>query len=204
MPKVYAPNEKFNGVRAGVAFSKGVGEMDADDKLAKAFFERHGYGIGKKPDEQLTPRERAAQAHAEATTAPHHPAASRLRDAAVKPEERDFLPPTNAGKEDPHGPLVVAPEIHHDGPAGLRPGDVHVDDPDRQSAEETALAEKILVDGQDKTDAVREVVGEPTEMPAKSASQKAWAAWAVSQGADVAEAEAATRKELIERYGGEG
>ena len=203
MPKVYAPNQNFSGVRAGVAFSKGVGEMDSDDKLARSFFERHGYGIGKKV-ETTTSRERALQAHAEATTGPHHPAASRLRDASVNPEKRDFLPPTNAGEADPHGPMVVSPEIHHDGPKGLKPGDVHVDDTDRQAADETELARRVLVEGEPKTEAALEVVGAPTEAPAKSASQKAWAAWAISQGADAAEAEAATRKELIERYGGEG
>ncbi|MCM1941776.1 hypothetical protein NC239_26615 [Streptomyces sp. G3] len=39
------------------------------------------------------------------------------------------------------------------------------------------------------------------QRPAKSASKKDWVAYAVSQGADEAEAESATRDELAEAYG---
>ena len=42
-----------------------------------------------------------------------------LRDAAVDPRAGDFLTPTNAGTEDPHGPLCVSPEIH--GSQGIHP-----------------------------------------------------------------------------------
>src|SRR5690606_21974648 len=42
-----------------------------------------------------------------------------MRDAAVDPESSDFLPPTNAGDEDPHGPLVISPGIH--GEQGMHP-----------------------------------------------------------------------------------
>jgi hypothetical protein len=31
-----------------------------------------------------------------------------IRDAAVDPRPEDFLPPTNAGQANPHGPEVVA------------------------------------------------------------------------------------------------
>ncbi|RBY94086.1 hypothetical protein DQ244_01620 [Blastococcus sp. TBT05-19] len=34
-----------------------------------------------------------------------------LRDAAVDPQPGDFLPPTNAGAADPHGPAVLAIEV---------------------------------------------------------------------------------------------
>lgn len=48
-----------------------------------------------------------------------------LRDAAVDPEEGDFLAPINAGDEDPHGPLVISPEIHaSQGVHPVRPGAV--------------------------------------------------------------------------------
>ncbi|MGI5418659.1 hypothetical protein [Actinomadura luteofluorescens] len=40
--------------------------------------------------------------------------------------------------------------------------------------------------------------------PAKSAAKGAWVEWAVSQGADRAEAEKATKDDLIAAYGGEG
>ena len=54
---------------------------------------------------------------------------SPLRDAAVDPKPWDYLPPTNAGEADPHGPLVVAPGIHGVGPKPIRGGEVFVDDP---------------------------------------------------------------------------
>lgn len=64
-----------------------------------------------------------------------------LRDAAVDPEPRDYLPPTNAGEPgelgNPHGPSVVAPGIHGEqGVRPIRPGAVS-GDPDVQEAAET-------------------------------------------------------------------
>lgn len=51
-----------------------------------------------------------------------------LRDAAVDPEPDDFLPPVNAGKEgaegNPHGPNVVAPQIHASAGQAVVPGPV--------------------------------------------------------------------------------
>lgn len=70
-----------------------------------------------------------------------------LRDASVDPRPGDYLPPTNAGKADPHGPLVVAPGIHGVGPKPIRAGEVFIDNPDKQEKAETALAESSLVEG---------------------------------------------------------
>ncbi len=42
----------------------------------------------------------------------------------------------------------------------------------------------------------------PLEQPAKSASQAAWAMYAVSQGMDAGKAADASRTELIKTYGG--
>lgn len=197
--KVHAPNRAFTGVRAGVVFKDGVGEADREkDSGALAYFTRQGYGIGRAAEEP-EPVERV-----DAREATHQQAGTPLRDAAVDPRKTDFLAPTNAGKADPHGPEVVAPEIHASGPKGIKPGDVHVGEPAKQDADETALAQAVLVENRPHPVANAAVADEPSERPTKSASQKAWAAWAVSQGADAAEAEAATRKELIERYGGEG
>lgn len=68
-----------------------------------------------------------------------------LRDAAVDPEPEDFLPPTNAGEADPHGPEVVSPEIHA-GPTGpIVPG--IVGEPEYQNAKETAVAGAVRVEG---------------------------------------------------------
>jgi hypothetical protein len=61
-----------------------------------------------------------------------------LRDGAVNPEAGDFLGPTNAGSQDPHGPLCVNPEIH--GSEGIHPvvSGVVSDDPDVQETAELA------------------------------------------------------------------
>lgn len=51
----------------------------------------------------------------------------------------------------------------------------------------------------------REVADEPPAPagpPAKSAAKAEWVAWAVVQGADQAEAEKATKDDLISAYGG--
>lgn len=198
--KIHAPNAGFTGVRAGVVFKNGVGELDGKtEKSALAYFKRQGYGIGKDKPEPEPEVERV-----DAREASHTQLGTPLRDAAVDPEKSDFLAPINAGKADPHGPTVVSPEIHGSGPKGIKPGDVHVDEPAKQEADEKALAKAVLIENQPHAVANAQVSDEPSAMPARSASQKAWAAWAVSQGMDAAEAEAMTRKELIERHGGEG
>ena len=70
-----------------------------------------------------------------------------LRDSAVDPQPVDFLPPVNAGEADPHGPLVVAPGIHAEGERVVRSGPVRTD-PDQQSKDESAFAEKLLVENE--------------------------------------------------------
>lgn len=196
--KVHAPNRAFTGVRVGVVFKDGVGEVDGKkDAGALAYFARQGYGIGKQAKDPEPDVDRV-----DARTATHAQAGTPLRDAAVNPEKGDFLAPINAGKADPHGPKVVAPEIHASGPKGIKPGDAHVDDTAEQERDEKALAEAVLIERQPKTEAIPAASDEPSAMPARSASQKAWATWAVSQGADPAEADAMLRKDLIERYGG--
>ena len=82
---------------------------------------------------------------------------SPLRDAAVDPKPWDFLPPTNAGEADPHGPLVVAPGIHGVGPKPIRGGEVFVGEPKKQDKAETALAEKVLVEGEPATNTAPKV-----------------------------------------------
>lgn len=234
---IHAPNPAFDGVVAGVAFAKGKATADRKaDAAAIGYFRRRGYGIGAaapKPEPEPEPAVSAIEAAAVESVG------GRLRDAAVDPHPDDFLPPVNAGKADPHGPKVVAPEIHHDGPAGLRPGVVAVDDPKRQTREEQAAAKAVLIEGRDKGEALgtfapgddtgdlglsdpgsadagrdpeaiaervadRGVVIGATERPTKSAKVDAWRDFAVTQGMDPDEAGAATKAELIERYGGEG
>lgn len=63
---------------------------------------------------------------------------TRLRDGAVDPKAGDFLGPSNAGEDNPHGPTVVNPEIHaHQGVRPVRPGEVS-DDAEVQDEAETA------------------------------------------------------------------
>lgn len=216
MTKIYAPNPAFTGVSVGVVFNDGVGELAADADAAKAYFKAAGYGVGKKaeaPDLGPVPDARDV-----VLTGPHV-GGGTLRDAAVDPHPEDFLPPTNAGKADPHGPLVVAPEIHASGPKGIRPGEVFVGEPGPQNDAETELAQSVLVDNEEHPSMEKDPDMGPIGMsdpgsvemgqqasdggvPAKSASKAAWADYAAGQGMAREEADASTRADLIDRYGG--
>lgn len=62
---VTAPDPGFTGIRAGVEFEDGRGEVDADNASALAYFARHGYAvetrsIPAKKERASTPAERAA------------------------------------------------------------------------------------------------------------------------------------------------
>lgn len=225
--KVHAPNAGFKGEIAGVVFIDGVGELDDKKQpAARRYFERHGYGLGKRAKadaDQETQPQTAIEEQAAGTSPDARDHAgpvtigTPLRDAAVDPEPGDYLAPVNAGKADPHGPRVVAPEIHHEGPKGLKPGDVHVDDVAAQEKDEKALAETVLVEGQrhpmiDASDDVDRgplgmsdpgsvEQGETGGAPPRNASVKAWRDYAVAQGMDPDEAVDASRADLIERFG---
>jgi len=171
--KIYAPNKDYSGSSAGVQFDKGVGELDtkAEGSLAAYnYFQRAGYGIGKPPEPEA-PEELDARDWAEP-----HVVGTPLRDASVDPKPGDFLPPTNAGQANPHGPLVVAPGLHAVGPKPIRPGTVGTAegsaaanpsnpnqltpeeaaelahrDVQHQEREELALTQAVLVEGQPAT-----------------------------------------------------
>lgn len=51
---------------------------------------------------------------------------------------------------------------------------------------------------------VAETPPAPAGPPAKSAAKAHWVAWAIASGADRADAESATKDELITIYGGDG
>ncbi|HEX9993928.1 MAG TPA: hypothetical protein VGB14_13445, partial [Acidimicrobiales bacterium] len=135
---VRSPNPSYTGVSAGVSFADGVGYTDRTDQLG--WFERHGYTVekgGTMPD----------AAPLAARPFPRV-GAPWSRDAAVEPDAAGpdsdaFLPPTNAGQADPHGPAVVSPGLHAVPPAPLVPGPVSKD-PDEQERVETAAAEPVL------------------------------------------------------------
>lgn len=111
-----------------------------------------------------------------------------LRDAAVDPRPGDFLPPTNAGQANPHGPEVVSPEIHaSQGVRPVLPGPV----PEAPAQEPREQAHTT------------ELTATTLERPAKSASKAAWVEYAVAQGADRAYAESQTRDDLATAYTGD-
>lgn len=140
MAKVEAPNKDYNGPGPGGAeFEKGVAETD--DEAALNYYRGAGYKVSGKVDnptespESPDPRELTDEV-----------VGTRLRDAAVDPEPEDFLAPINAGQENPHGPNVVSPEIHASGPAGIRPGEVRVEDAAKQEKRESEFAKARLIE----------------------------------------------------------
>lgn len=140
MAKVEAPNEGYNGPGpGGVTFKNGVAEVE--DEAALAYYRRAGYKVSGKVDNPRETPEPPDPREVEDTVI-----GTRLRDAAVDPRPEDFLAPTNAGKENPHGSKVVSPEIHASGPSGIRPGEVFVEDVDKQEKREKEFAEARLVE----------------------------------------------------------
>ena len=65
----------------------------------------------------------------------------KARDAAVDPQPEDFLAPVNAGKADPHGPKVVAPQLHAAKEQPVRPGEVSDDAAEQDKAESEHAAD---------------------------------------------------------------
>lgn len=192
MAKITAPVEGFKGKVAGVEFVDGKAETT--DKNAIAYFRRKGYGIGQQAPkgkavltEPADPRKVSAQRRG-----------TPVRDGAVDPAEGDFLAPTNAGESNPHGPDVVSPQVHAS--QGVRPvkgGDVHVDDPEQQDAEETEHTEA-------STDGTPVPGSAGAEPPAGNASADDWRAYARPLAQDSEEAAAIEemgRDELRAKYG---
>lgn len=196
MTKIYAPNRQANGVAAGVQFKDGVAETD--DHRALAYFARAGYGIG----EYKPPPGEASAVDARDVSQPI-PLGTRLRDAAVDPRASDFLPPTNAGDADPHGLLVVSPQLHASETGPIRPGPVAVDHPRQQSAEEMALDHRAFVEQEPAPTAVQPVAG-PADVtvsqPGAKATKADWVDYAVARGLSRDEAEDMTRAAIQKRF----
>jgi hypothetical protein len=191
---IHSPEEGFTGDGVGgLKFEDGKAETDNEAIIRYA--RKAGYGIGEKASAPQAPERADARDFAEAQQV-----GTRLRDAAVDPRPEDFLPPTNAGEADPHGPLVVAPGIHAAETGPIHPGDVHVDDPKVQEAQETALAEAVFVERQDVTEATRAAADDESHAPVQSATKAEWVEYAVAQGASREEAESMTKADLVETY----
>jgi hypothetical protein len=186
MATIKAPNQEYSGQIGDVAFKDGVAETE--NKAVIAYCRTAGYEVDGRVDNPA-----ARPQLPENSSVTERLLGTPLRDAAVDPRRGDFLPPVNAGRADPHGPLVVSPEIHAAGATPLVPGEVS-GDPLAQQAKESAATERALVD--------QEPAG--PEQPAGNASTDAWRAYA-RQVEDDAEALAAIdgmqRDELREKYG---
>lgn len=197
MAVIHSPVKGFTGGGpGGIRFEDGRAETD--DPRVIAYCRNAGYGINKAapeppaPPEPADPREHGTE-HG----------GTRLRDAAVDPEPGDFLPPTNAGKDNPHGSTVVAPGIHAAPPAPIHPGPVP-GEPEEQAAQETALAAEVLTAGADAREAAAEAAEgnpQPEKAPARSAPKAAWVDYAVARGMAREDAESSTKDELVERFG---
>lgn len=149
MTKITAPAAvpgKVVGV-GGLVFEDGVAYTD-DDAILN-YCRDAGYGVGDSKPVRLDVPEAPDPRELEDSVV-----GTRLRDAAVDPQPGDFLVPTNAGKENPHGPKVVAPQIHASENQVVRPGQVYVDDVAEQDKAETGQADALLVRNEDVGEAL--------------------------------------------------
>lgn len=203
--EVFTPVAGFSGEVAGVRFESGRGEVERGS-AAFHYFRQQGYGIGE-PSGQLAapepvdPRELGTNGDGIAHVG------TPLRDAAVDPQPGDFLVPTNAGAANPHGPLVASPGIHAAPPGPIVPGAVSKD-PAEQDRRETAVAQRVLVEGQDVRAATASSAGAVAsgpQRPPQSAVKADWVTYATShpdEGRRLSreDAEALTKPQLIELY----
>ncbi|CAL9529110.1 hypothetical protein [Streptomyces sp. enrichment culture] len=128
MAKIHAPETDYNGTGpGGIEFRNGVAETDNASIIAWA--RARGYGIDGPAKQTATePPEPADPRDVEAVRL-----GTPMRDAAVDPRPGDYLPPTNAGEANPHGPAVVSPEV---GAAADRTGTRKTTAPRRKTSKE--------------------------------------------------------------------
>lgn len=170
--KITSPANDYTGTQVYgdtvIEFKDGVADVDELPAAVRSYMSGAGYGIGKtkavEPDVPTPADPREVEGSVVGT---------RLRDAAVDPRPGDFLPPTNAGKPgeagNPHGPNVVAPEIHASAGQAVVPGPVGryevadageltvVSDTDAQQARETEFAERSLVGNEPVPDVLADI-----------------------------------------------
>jgi hypothetical protein len=211
----YTANDQYG--ETVLEFKDGVAEFDGDLPAGvRQYLAGAGYGL----DGEATAPE-LPEGPADPRDIEDGIVGTKLRDAATDPQPEDFLAPINAGEGNPHGAEVVSPEIHASGPAGIKPGNVFVEDPEKQEAREKEFAQARLIDGataaEANADAVPDIndfgplglsdpgsveqgVVETDTKPAKADNKAAWVDYAVEQGAERDEAEAMTKAELVERF----
>jgi len=202
MARITSPVPGFTGDGPqGLRFEDG--QATTDNEALIAYFRRKGYGVDGDPVLPADPDPADPREVSEVVVG------TRLRDAAVDPREGDFLPPTNAGEANPHGPQVVSPGIHGERPGPVAPGLVS-DDPKLQEEKEArAAVAAIAGDLMEDRDASREaeiLAGSPTldqppTAPAGNASKDEWAAYAVEMGANPEGLKDLTRDQIRSEYG---
>lgn len=145
MTKIKSPIEGYNGSSTfgstTLVFTDG--EADAKDipDGVLAYLREKGFGVdGKTVDQPDAP------AVVDSRDIVEEQVGTKARDAAVDPKPEDFLPPVNAGKADPHGPKVVAPQIHAAKEQPVRPGDVADDNAVQEKAESEHAAENLVAE----------------------------------------------------------
>jgi hypothetical protein len=190
--KIEAPNRGHNGLTAGVQFKDGVGHTD-DERIAD-WFRNRGYTVdGQTRTDVAPPPGRLQTPDVDARDVTAQLVGSPLRDAAVDPRPQDYLPPVHAGEADPHGPTVIAPQVHASGEETPRPGPVSGNLSTQQAAEEAHATGRR--DG--------EQAGTPV-MPKRADKVDVWRDYARGLAKDSDEAariEKATKAELIADYG---
>ncbi|MCZ7376542.1 hypothetical protein [Micromonospora sp. WMMC250] len=222
MARIEAPNKEYDGRIGDVVFKDGVAETN--DRAVIQYCQGAGYEVS---GEVLNPLE--ASEVPDPREVGEEVSGTRLRDAAVDPREGDFLPPTNAGQANPHGPEVVAPGIHAvAGPGPIVPGPVGrleqtedggqvvITDTAEQQRRETTAAEQVFLERRsvpEVTAELGEAVGQPApeqqsaddrpEPPAGNASQEAWADWVIATHPELDEesVRAMKRDDLRAEYG---
>lgn len=188
MTKIHAPNPAYTAVdhygETTLKFENGVAEFDGTLPTGvHQYLQTAGYGIDTEaPDAPATAEPADPRNLGDGTVG------TKLRDAAVDARPEDYLPPTNAGEANPHGPDVVAPGIHAaQDVRPVEPGPVL--DADAQEVKETAAAD-AATDG-------TPVEPVPVEKPKGNGSLEAWQDYSRAQGIDPGEH---TRDELRELH----
>ncbi|GAB3598656.1 hypothetical protein GCM10027586_00830 [Kineococcus gypseus] len=202
MTRITAPVEGYTGTTQlgplALVFADGVAEHDGDLPAgARAYLEAAGYGLdGSSPS---APAPVSAEP-ADPRDVERTQVGTRTRDGAVDPQPVDFLPPVNAGQDNPHGSSVVAPGIHAIESLPIAPGPVF-EDLDAQQAKESGLAEDVLVRQRNVGAATLDAAGETSGLPKGNASREAWATYALEHGATAEDIDGLTRDALRELYG---
>lgn len=153
MTKIQSPIEGFTGETVfgttKLSFKDGVADAKDAPEGVLAYLRGVGFTVDGKTVEQPEAPEPIDSRDITETQI-----GTKARDAAVDPQAEDFLPPVNAGKADPHGPKVVAPQIHAAKEQPVRPGKVS-DDAKTQQAAESEHAAEVLAEQEPKKAAAK-------------------------------------------------